>query len=405
MLQRSFASGNTSGIAPIAASRFLSLFSIGIGFVTVVWLANIADSIRLVGQIFFASSLATLAVSVVAGAIADQRSRLRSLRWAWLLRFAAILALIIGISVKSWLVPCLFAHNILTAFGNSLGGGAMDSAFQGAIPHDRRADWAVRLEVVRQLGLVGGMGVSGYLLHWFGAIIPALLLLVCFLTQMVLFEVQLRQYVTLPAPATKSILRFWFEGARSAWQNKGLLSSMLAAALLSSVAQMTNLLVPAFVKNTLQRDSELYGLLESAWSFGGGALLILVSIQKKPAGKGQPEFVLIAAIGALMIVFATTRSIPLLVLFYAVLGGLFSLARALCDGRLLSLAGHDEIGRVRSAAVMMTSLTGMVIFLLPSWLQSEDAVLYYVIWGNVVAVLGVVAYFWSKTSEQKTPAS
>ena len=105
-----------------------------------------------------------------------------------------------------------------------------------------------------------------------------------------------------------------------------------------------------------------------------------------------------------MIVFAVTRDIAMLVVLYAILGGLFAFARALCDGRMLALARAEEIGRVRSASVMMTSVTGMVIYISPMFFPGTDAMLYYCIWGGFVAAAGVIACFASGTVGQKTRA-
>lgn len=388
-------------IIPIAASRFLSLFSVGLGFVCLVWLATTAYSIRLTGQIFLTGSLATVAISIFAGAIADQKSRLGSIRWAWVLRGCGIFLLVAGIGTEGWLVPCLFGYTLSSAVSASLGAGVMDAAFQGAISAEKRTDLAVKLEILRQLGLVCGMGLSGYLLETAGAIAPALLLVATFFAQVAIFEIWLRGYVPIPTHTKQNVVRFWLQGVHSACRDRQLMICMFATSLLHSVAQMTNMLVPAFVKSTLHRDSGLYGLLEASWSAGGGVLLLLVSLQKRPLGKGRLEFILTGAIGVMMIVFAMTRNIAMLVALYAILGGLFSFTRALCDGRMLALARAEEIGRVRSATIMMTSLTGMTVYMSPMLFSGEDAVIYYCIWGGFVAVTGVVAYFVTGTVDQK----
>lgn len=143
MLGRSYPSATRDGndvvvFVAIAASRFLSLFSVGLGFVAVAWLGASSGSLQLVGQLFFVSSLTTLGVSAFAGASADRGSRLSNLRWAWGLRAAALATLLGGIFAPKWLVAGLFAYSALGAISNSLGASAMDAAFQGAIPAAQR---------------------------------------------------------------------------------------------------------------------------------------------------------------------------------------------------------------------------------------------------------------------------
>src|SRR5690606_18265596 len=234
------------------------------------------------------------------------------------------------------------------------------------------------------------------------AFAPVSLLLVTLALQVALFEIWLSRYANGSCRNGQGIWRFWLAGVRSACRNRHVAVSILAASLLFCIAQLTNLLAPVFVKETLERGSDLYGMLESAWSAGGAALLLLVSLNSAAASRERVEFLLLIAIGLLMIVFAATRNIPSLVVLYAILGGLFSLTRALCDGRLLALVSTEEIGRVRSASVMLSSFTGIVIFLAPTIFRNEDVVLYYCIWGGIVALIGLVATFAGGGGKEKT---
>src|SRR5690606_19408077 len=149
---------------------------------------------------------------------------------------------------------------------------------------------------------------------------------------------------------------------------------------------------PVFVQDHLAGGSEVYGLLEAAWSAGGAVLLALAAVRKKTIARGGLENLLVAAIGVLMIVFALSRSIPLIMMLYALLGGLFSLGRALCEGRLLALAKPEEVGRIRSASVMMSSAAGLVIFLLPTIMRNEDVIVYYCSWGVILSLAGTCGY-------------
>lgn len=210
--------------------------------------------------------------------------------------------------------------------------------------------------------------------------------------QIVLFEGLLRSYLNVHWQRGVGLVGFWLAGIRFAVRDRPLMLAMLTATLLFSVTQMTNLLVPVFVQNNLEGGSEVYGLLEASWAAGGAALLALASLQKKALGLGALENLLLAAIGVLMIVFALSRNIALVVALYAMLGGLFSLGRALCEGRLLALAKPEEVGRIRSASVMMTSAAGLVIFLLPTIMRNEDVIVYYCSWGVILSLAGTCGY-------------
>jgi len=388
-------------VAVIAVSRFLSLFSVGLGFVVTTWLGAIVGSMQLVGQLFLAGSLTTFAVSAVIGSLADQRSRISLIRWAWAVRLAGIGVFILGVTTRQQPHLWLFAFSVTTALSNALGASAMDGAFQSAIPAERRIQLTMRFEIVRQAGLVCGMGAGGLLLHWLGALPPALLLLAVLLVQIVLFEFWLFRYADDAVTGGQGVLRFWLDGVRSACREPHLLASILAGALLVTVAQLTNLLVPIFVRDTLAGGSDLYGLLESAWSAGGAALLLAVSLGSF-LGRERLEFILLVMIGLLMIIFAMSRNLVLLVLVYAMLGGLFALGRAICEGRLLTLVKSQEIGRIRSASVMLNSAAGVLIFLSPGIFPGQNAVVFYCVWGGIVAFAGLVTFVISTRQKVKT---
>ena len=69
---------------------------------------------------------------------------------------------------------------------------------------------------------------------------------------------------------------------------------------------------------------------------------------------------------------------------------------------MLVLARNDEIGRVRSASIMLTSLIGMLVYVSPTLIANENTVLYYCIWGVIVAVIGTILTILSRRSEEST---
>lgn len=320
------------------------------------------------------------------------------------MRLAGVSILAVGTLFSDWLVLSLFAYTFLVTVGTSLNAGALDGIFQSAVPEPLRVIVAVRVSIARQLGIVAGTGLGGWLLHSFPTFVSATLMIGLVLLQCIIVEMVFSRYAHAPVITKQRLLAFWADGIRSVWKNPPLTVSIVAVALLFSVSQMTNVLVPGFVRDTLHRGSDVYGLLETAWAAGGGVTLALAAIRSRSFSGGGREFIMLSLIGVLMIAFAFSRMVPILVALYASLGALFSLSRAICDGRILALARSEEIGRVRAAASMLTSLLGMMIYISPTVLGSDNTVQYYCVWGTVVSLCGAAMYLIACKAMQESKA-
>lgn len=372
----------------------LSFATIGIALIVIAWLAAGLGSIALVGQLFFLASAASLLMSFFAGPLADSDNRIWALRSGQAIRLLAALLFCAGSMQQDWLFASLVLHSLLVAMGTSLSAGAIDGIFQNAIPPANRMRIAIGISIAQQLGLVLGTGLGGLLLHHYPTIVSALLMVVLVLLQMVIVEMVIRFHGrgTMPATAARpgELLTFWQQGLRSSFADLNLFAAVIGISLLFSVAQMTNVLLPGFVNNQLARGSDVYGLLETAWAVGGAASLLAAAMMgSRLSGMRRLEFFMLCCIGGVMISFALSRSLVLLLILSALLGALFSMARAICNGRILLLARNDEIGRVRSASIMLTSLIGMVIYVSPSVIGHDNTVIYYCVWGVVIALAGL----------------
>lgn len=364
-----------------------SFATIGLSLVVTSWIAAVEGSISLVGQLFFVSSATSLIFSIYAGAITDRKNRLSVIRRGQSLRLLGVAALAVG-ALSSPTAPWLFAYAVLFSVGTALNAGALDGIVQLAVSEQQRMKLSIRVSICRQIGILCGTGLGGVSLHYFPAIWSVLLMLVLMVVQFFIISKFFADYQNAPSKSPQDIVSGWKEGVLAILKHRALAFTILNVGLFFSASQMANVLVPGFVKNTLQQGSDVYGLLETAWAVGGGAMLATAAVQTKLFGARRWELVILMLVGAAMVVFAASRSIPLLVVIYAMLGGMFALGRAICDGRTLILAKNEEIGRVRAATSMVVSLLGMAIYISPTVIGIEDAIYYYVSWGVLISIVG-----------------
>jgi MFS family permease len=379
------------------AFSFLTMCLIGVGLVGVSWVAANHGTIALVGQLFFISGVTNIFVSAVGGVLVDRRSRRGMVLRGQAMRLLGTTVLFVGIQYPAWLTFALFASTILNTAGPASGGGAMAGVFQTLFPPEQRMRINMRLGVVGQVGFVAGTGISGIVLHLWGAEVCVGLMVVIAGVLLILGEYFTRDMTEAPLPTGNSFSADWREGLRYALADWRLAGAILGVALLVSVAQMTNTLVPGFVRDTLHAGSDVFGLLEAVWSAGGGSALAAAAfLRQQSSYRGWVEFAMLAVLGLVMVGFALSRSVSVAVALYAIMGALFALSRAVCSGRILILADPAYIGRVLALTSMLTSGTGMVIYIMPTFVLIADIALYYQAWGIAILVvgLGLAAASW-----------
>jgi MFS family permease len=373
--------------------------------VSVSWVAANHGTIALVGQLFFISGVTNVFVSAVGGVLVDRRSRRSMVLRGQAVRLLGTAILFAGVLYPAWLTYALFASTILNTAGPASGGGAMAGVFQTLFPPEQRMRITMRLGVVGQVGFVAGTGTSGLILHLWGAEVCVGIMVVITGVLLMLGDYFTRGLTEAPSATGNSFSADWREGLRYALADWRLAGAIFGVALLFSVAQMTNTLVPGFVRDTLHAGSDVYGLLEAAWSAGGGTVLAANAFLRQPQFRGWAEFAMLAALGLIMVAFALSRSVGLAVALYAVMGALFVLSRAICNGRILVLADPAYIGRVAALTSMLTSGTGMVIYIMPSFVLIADIALYYQAWGIAILIVGLGFAGVSWRMERGTPAA
>ncbi|MDN3558614.1 MFS transporter [Vreelandella neptunia] len=379
------------------AFLFLTFMSIGSSFVTISWIAVEDGSISVLGRIFLLSSVTGIVISIIGGILTDSWNRKIVVRLGLVTQITALAILLFGITQRHSLPPFLYIFSILNTASMSVKAGSIDGIFQSIICKEKRISMSVRVSIIRQLGLAIGMGGSGFLLEQTSASICVLLLLLVSIIRFFISEAFLKNLKQIKQSISPNALQLWKEGFEYAISDKKLYIAIFGVSLTFSVAQMTNVLIPGFVQNELSASSNVYGLLEMAWSIGGGSILLIAAFKRYPTSLTNFEALLLCLLGSTMIIFSFLRFIPALILLYAIMGGLFSITRARFDGKLLTFCSEDMIGRIRATTSVLTNLGGMIIYLIPTIFPITSISILYTTWGAIIVCAGLIIWVLKPT--------
>lgn len=374
----------------LAATLFSSLFR-GIFVIALAWGAvEAGGTAAAVGQIFVISHIMNVVLGPGFGVISDRLNR----------RTAVILGqCLVGLSsavpfiLWSLGLPLTLWHLAAVAFTNSIGNllavGSLDGLLQQLIPPEKRPQAASITNGLRQGAMVAGAGGGGYLIHYAG-LAPGFLTaaLLCALTAACIAALRLTPAAKKPG-GYASFAGDIGDGLTYLRQSRELLLLALVTALGFSAGQLSNALLPGFVK-LVNGGSDLYGLIDAGWSVGGVAIAVITGWLLSRWTLQGWEYGLLAVLGASTILFSLLSLPPLLVILHGVMGAAFSGSKILADGRLLQLCREDMMGRVRANIQMLTSLFGIVMYLSPTLLIGTTSRDLYFGWGAVLLAAGLL---------------
>lgn len=343
----------------------------------------IGGGMATVGQLFVISHAVIVLAGPLAGVFIDRYSR----------RQLAIMGqLLIGIATfvpVAWAIagwPLTMFPLVMVSLGSALGylvmSGALDAIQQALGDRADQPRISAVAGSVRQGFVIAGSGAAGLGIHYLS---PAAAYLFC-----AVFSIAAAALIFwLPAARIQSARRgnVFSEvasGLRELREMPVVLYVSLLTAIGFSVGQLSNVLLPSFVKDDLGGDSRLYGILDALWAVGGVAAALLAARYFRFRGFAHVEYFSAILLGLLTAaLWAIDHPVPLMAA-YLLLGSLFSITKVVCDGRILETCPDHVVGRVRTHVQSLISVSGLAIYLSPSVLPISDASGSYLVWGIVV---------------------
>lgn len=379
----------------------------GAFIVVLAWAALVLTNDKAkVGQVLVVWSVLALFVGPFAGALIDRIDRKRCVIFGQALvvlgiAFPVAAALATG-DLTIW---HLFGSSVIWAFGNLFVVGSFDAIVQGAVPMDQRRKVGARLGGVRQAAMVAGTGISGLVVHGFG-------ILTGFTIAAASGAIMLLVIFALPRAAAPSVRRSGKryledlrEGCKYLAASPTLVSVSLIGILGFSAGQVTNAVLPGYIREDMHAGSDIYGFADAGWAVGGVVASMTVAVLIARYRMYRIDVYCLCLVGFMMMFMWANTSIMAMIVMQVLMGSCASITKSISDGNVLALCSEESIGRVRSLTQAITGLIGIAIYFSPTFLTQVSASQFYLIWGGIFAAfaaLNMVKNFRKPTVELRS---
>lgn len=281
------------------------------------------NSALVLGGVGLAQVLPMIALTFIAGHLADKSDRQRTTLVSIVLLILCSLALAV-ISYTRGSLVLVYTFLSLTGVARAFLKPASDALMWQLIPVNAFANAATWNSTSFQIATVIGPALGGFAIATFGSatgvyILAAIAALLCFI-----FTAAIKQRTTILSQEPLS-LKALSAGVKFIWQNQLILAAitldMFAVLLGGAVA-----LLPIFAKDILHVGPVELGYLQAAPSIGA-LIMALVLAYLPPTKKAGPALLWsVAGFGAVTIIFGLSRWFWLSVLMLALSGALDSIS-------------------------------------------------------------------------------
>jgi DHA3 family macrolide efflux protein-like MFS transporter len=368
--------------------------AIGAYWITLSWtILGIDPSQAAVGKLLVIGSLCTLLTAPIIGLIVD---RLGVRKITIIGQCFSLIAGLMPISLflfNSKLTSLsVYIMAFLVSVSSMLCITSFDRTVKFCIPAISLKKTRTFLSVFQQLAMMVGTGVSGFLIAKFSEFLVFPLISILAIVSCSVFIISLRnvEFPLSQDESKESHLLSFKQGIHHITNNRPLLIAALCIASVYTTAQVINVSLPAFLKLELGESSNLFGLCETLWAFGGIASAMVLTVLVNNYKLNWLPITSLMGLGFCMIWFAQLSNPSLILFACLVMGALFSLSRTLADANVLSLCNHDMIGRVRSNIMAITSLLGIVIYMIPIVIKKMQPSTLYLLVGFITIIISFI---------------
>ena len=373
--------------AVLVAGNF---FRIGYQLVVVAWSAVKATGrADAVGMILLISTVASLVLSPLLGAAVDFVSKKKAI-----LIFGHFgIALAGGIPLLAatarpggatifWIAATV----VLVSASSILAGGAMDFFLKSYLPQSDRPRHLAVLNSTAQIALIVGTASGGAVVsvtdyHHALAGVSLCGVLMTALSWGLLPTLHIANHGSR-SPRRRGVFS---AGPMLYLKHRRLFAIASCGALVFSIGQITNTLLPGLIGVHLHGSSVNYSMIEAAWS--AGALLVglwLARFATASITSIRTDAALIGCMAGVLAAVPSVSDFPALLLLHFALGAGFALVRVRSETRFLAECPMHLLGRFRANSMFMTSSVGLVIFATPSlWPAASVGNLYMMMAGAV----------------------
>jgi MFS family permease len=354
-------------------------FVAGAALVALAWtILETGGGYEAVGIVFLVGNLTSLLVGPFVGVLVDRFDRRDSF-----LIGACICALSLALPAMAPTAgpAAFYLVMFVLSMGGSAQGPSLESLLQRISSLDELPQVAAVRNLLRQIGLVCGAGISGVLVATSGPQAVFALSIFAALAGGVVVRFALPSH--RPAPGAR---RTYFADMAAGFRYLGrtdILRTGAVGVAAWSAGQMVNAALAGLAKQK-GFDAQVYGAGDAFWSVG--ALVTALGLARYLRCSRPSERVAIAGVGglgAMLVALSHAPDAPTILAACAGLGVFFSLAKVLADSRFIAICEKDILGRVRSNLSALSGGVGAVVYLAPT-LLSLPADMMIRVWGALL---------------------
>jgi len=371
----------------LVTARFFAGFGRSLLHAAIHWhLWKVTDSAFFLGLLGVVEFVPVIPVSLIAGAVADNRDRRRIVMASQLVTLAAALVLALGSLRGSaellLLLATAFALAIASCFENPAGAALLPSL----VPRDLFPTATVVSSNVRNAAAVSGPVAMGFIVASAG--IPAAYAVTVVLMVASVFTLSFVRSPEIEGggrPVTWPAIR---EGIEFVWRQKVILGSMTLDMFAVVFASVTALL-PIFATDLLGVGAVGYGVLSASVQIGTVAMAVVLLALPPLERPGRALLVAVLFFGLATIAFGLTRSFAFAVAALVV-AGMADQVSMVARSIILQLSTPDGLrGRVNAVNMIFIGASNELGAAESGFLASLTSATFSVVFGGL-ACLGVL---------------
>ncbi len=354
-----------------------------IGWTTLIVIGDVAA----VGQVFIVAMITTIVAGPFTAVIVDRYNRKHLTIIAHLFIATALLSLGLAVAFDSGLSLIWFFLTVVvvTIFRN-LYHGSHDGLIHANASTGQMVHAIARFRGIHLLATAVGTVLTGIIIEYQSA--TAGFIFAALGSALLVLAVAFVRGVTSKQNATGfSGFLADFSGGLALFNNSRMLRNLtILAGVALPIGQLTNAILSSFIRDDLNRGSDVFGFVDAAWPVGGMAAAAVLSLGLKKLSASNMEYFFALLVGLSTIVFSFCTSVISLAMMHAAMGFTVWMCRIIIDGRVLQICTGETVGRTKVYIEVMFSLAAMIMCFSPTLVKLSSTSNYFLFWGFVVVV-------------------
>jgi hypothetical protein len=360
-----------------------------IGWTTLIVIGDVAA----VGQVFIVAMITTIIAGPITAVIVDRYNRKHLTIVAHLGIATALLSLGLAVAFDSGLSLIWFFLTVavVTIFRN-LYHGSHDGLIHANASAGQMVHAIARFRGIHLLATAVGTVLTGIIIEYQSA--TAGFVFAALGSTLLVLAVAFVRGVTSKQNAT-GLSGFFadFSGGLALFNDNRMLRNLtILAGVALPMGQLANAILSSFIRDDLNRGSDVFGFVDAAWPVGGMAAAAVLSLGLKKLSASNMEYIFALLVGLSTIVFSFCTSVISLAMMHAAMGFSVWMCRIIIDGRVLQICTGETVGRTKVYIEVMFSLAAMIMCFSPTLVKLSSTSSYFLFWG--IVVVASTAILW-----------